>query len=114
MQMKQKTGLLQEMNHGCIIIINQKQSMHQCNGNILLQPRLSRLHHQQRGNLMLTVFWGSKEMLLEHFQKKGDNLNTALCYEVLIMLHNAIFKIRSGVLILGIFLLYDNARPHTA
>jgi hypothetical protein len=34
--------------------------------------------------VMLTVFWDSQGVLLDHFQKRGRNVNCASHYEVLL------------------------------
>jgi hypothetical protein len=36
--------------------------------------------------VMLTVFWDSQAVLLAHFQKCGENVNSAICCEVLLKL----------------------------
>jgi hypothetical protein len=61
------------------------------------------------GKVMLTVFWGSQGVLLVHFQKHGQNVDSASYCEILLKLRNAIGRKHPGQL-----LHYDNARPHTA
>jgi hypothetical protein len=53
---------------------------------------------------MLSVFWGSQRVLFAHFQKRGENVNSASYCEVLLKLWNAIRRKQDN----------DNARPHTA
>jgi histone-lysine N-methyltransferase SETMAR len=68
------------------------------------------------GKVMLAVFWDSQGVLLAHFQKRGENVNSAsyeYC-EVLLKLRNKIRRKRPGQLTRGILLHHDNARPHTA
>jgi histone-lysine N-methyltransferase SETMAR len=63
---------------------------------------------------MLTVFWCSQGLQLAHFQKIGDNSNSASYCEVLLKLRDAIRRKRAGQLARGVLFLHDNARPHTA
>jgi hypothetical protein len=35
------------------------------------------------GEIMLTVFWDSRGIMLAHFQKSGENVNFVSCCEVL-------------------------------
>jgi hypothetical protein len=62
------------------------QSMFQCNGSISfhLQPKSLRLH--------LLCFGDSQGVLLAHFQKHGENVNSALCCKVLLKFRDAIRK----------------------
>jgi hypothetical protein len=64
--------------------------------------------------VMLTVFWDSQEVLLAHFQKCSENLNSASYCEVLLKLRDAISRKRPGQLVRGVLLYHDNSRPHTA
>ena len=67
------------------------------------------------GKLMLTVFWDSQGVVLEHYQEKGITINSARYSEMLIdKLKPAIRSKRRGLLSNGVVLLHDNARPHTA
>jgi hypothetical protein len=61
------------MNHGCITT-NPNQNVLQCNGNIPvhLQPKRSEF------KVMRTIFWDNQGVLLAHFQKPGENVNSAL------------------------------------
>jgi hypothetical protein len=63
---------------------------------------------------MLTVFWDFQGVLLAHFQKHGENMNSASYYEVLLKIRDAIHRKRLGQLARGILLKHDNAKPHTA
>jgi histone-lysine N-methyltransferase SETMAR len=63
---------------------------------------------------MLTVFWDSQGVLLAHFQKRGENVNSASYCEVLTKLRDAIRKKTSRPMARGVLLHHDNARPHTA
>jgi hypothetical protein len=63
---------------------------------------------------MLTLFWASQGELLAHFQKRGENVNSASYYEVLLKLLDAIRRKRPGRIARGVLLQHDNARPHTA
>jgi hypothetical protein len=42
------------------------------------------------GKVMLTEFWDSQGVLLNHFQKRGENLNSASYCEVLLKLRDSI------------------------
>jgi hypothetical protein len=48
------------------------------------------------GKVMLTVFWDSQGVLLVHFHKRGDNVNSASYCEVLLKLWDAIRRKRPG------------------
>jgi hypothetical protein len=63
---------------------------------------------------MLTVFWDSQEVLLAHFQKYDENVNSSSYCKVLLKLENAIHRKRPGQLARGVLLHHDNARPNTA
>jgi hypothetical protein len=66
------------------------------------------------GKVMLTVIWSSEGVLLAHFQKRGENVNSASYCEVLLKLRDAICRKRPGQLARGVLLHHDSARPHTA
>jgi histone-lysine N-methyltransferase SETMAR len=66
------------------------------------------------GKVMLAVFWDSQGLLLAHFQKRGENANSASYCEVLLKLRDAILSKRPGQLARRVLLHHDNARPHTA
>jgi hypothetical protein len=63
---------------------------------------------------MLTVFWDSQGVLFAHFQKHGENVNSASYCQILLKLRDAIRRKHTGQLARGILLHHDNARPHTA
>jgi histone-lysine N-methyltransferase SETMAR len=66
------------------------------------------------GRVMLTVIWDSQGVLIAHFQKRGENVNSASYCEVLLKLQDAIHRKHPGQLARGVLLHHDNARPHTA
>jgi hypothetical protein len=63
---------------------------------------------------MLTVFWDFHGVLLAHFQKHGENVNSASYCDVLLKNRNAIRRKRTNQLARGVLLHHGNARPHTA
>jgi histone-lysine N-methyltransferase SETMAR len=63
------------------------------------------------GKVMLSMFWDSQGVLLSHFQKRGENVNSASYCEVLL---NIIRRKPPCQLARGVLLHHDNARPHTA
>jgi histone-lysine N-methyltransferase SETMAR len=64
------------------------------------------------GKVILTVFLNSQGVLLAHFQKHDENLNSASYCEVMLKLRDAIRRKCPGQLARGILLHHDNARPH--
>jgi histone-lysine N-methyltransferase SETMAR len=66
------------------------------------------------GKFMLIVSWDSQGVLLAHFQKRGENMNSATYCEIILKLPDAICTRIRGQLARGILLHHDNARPHTA
>jgi histone-lysine N-methyltransferase SETMAR len=66
------------------------------------------------GKVMLSVFWDSQGVLLAHFLKHVENMNSASYYEVLLKLWVAIRRKRPRQLARGVLLHHDNVRPHTA
>jgi histone-lysine N-methyltransferase SETMAR len=66
------------------------------------------------GKVVLTVFWDSQGVLLAHFPKSGENVNSASYSEVLLKVRDAIHRKRLCQLARGLLLHHDNARPHTA
>jgi hypothetical protein len=66
------------------------------------------------GNVMLIVFWDSQGVLLDHFQKRGQNENSASYCEVLLKLRDGSHSKRLGQLARGLLLHHNNVRPHTA
>jgi histone-lysine N-methyltransferase SETMAR len=61
------------------------------------------------GKVMLTVFCDSQGVMLAHFQKRCENMNSASYCEDLLKLRNALRRRLPDHLARG-----DNARPHTA
>jgi hypothetical protein len=88
----------------------------QCNGNIpvhlLVQPKSLRLRHKLER--LCFVFWNSRRVLLAHFQKRGEYVNSASYCEVLLKLWDAIHRKRPGQVAGEILFHLDNVRPHTA
>jgi histone-lysine N-methyltransferase SETMAR len=74
----------------------------------------SQFTSNQKVKVMLTVFWDSQGVLLAHFQKLGENVNSASYCEVLLMLRDAIRRKRPGQLARRVLIHHDNARPHAA
>jgi hypothetical protein len=66
------------------------------------------------GKVILTMFLDSQRVLLDHFQKRGENVNSASYCEVLLKLQDAIHRKRPGQLARGLMIRHYNARPHTA
>jgi hypothetical protein len=66
------------------------------------------------GKVMLTVFQDNQGVLLAHFQKRGENLNSASYCEVLLKLRDSVHRKLSGQVARGVLLHHDKARPHTA
>jgi hypothetical protein len=89
MQMKEKaclTGLLLGTNHK-FITTNLNQSVLQCSGNISVhvQPKTFKVTSTpSAGKVVLTVFWDPQAVLLAHFQKHGENVNSASYCEVML------------------------------
>jgi hypothetical protein len=83
-------------NYGCIIT-SPNQSARHCIGNIPVhfQPTTS------AGKIMLAVFWDSRGVSLAHFQKRGENVNSASYCEVLLKLLDAIRRKGPGQLTRG-------------
>jgi histone-lysine N-methyltransferase SETMAR len=66
------------------------------------------------GKVMLTVFWDTQGILSAHFQKHGENVNSASYGKVLLKLQDAIYRKCPGQLARGVLLHHDNGRPHIA
>jgi hypothetical protein len=89
--------LFLKTDHGCIIT-NPNQTVLQCNENIPVHrhPKSSNFKVTPlAGKVMLTVFWDSQRVLLSHFQKRGEDVNSASNCEVLLKLRNAIHRKRT-------------------
>jgi hypothetical protein len=96
------TGLFLGTNHGCITT-NPNQGMLQCNGNIPvhLQPKSSKFKIMpSAGKVMLIVFWDSQGVLLAHFHKHGENVNSATYCEVLLTLQDVLHRRQEGYCII--------------
>jgi histone-lysine N-methyltransferase SETMAR len=63
--------------------------------------------------VMLTVFWDSLGALLAHFQKRGENVNSTSCCEVLLKIRNAIRRKLPGQLARAVLLHHDNTARAT-
>ena len=64
---------------------------------------------------MLTIFWDSQGVILEHYLERGTTVNRVRYSEILSTeLKPAIRTKRRGLLSSGALLLRDNTRPHTA
>jgi hypothetical protein len=65
--------------------------------------------------VMLTLFWDSKGLILEHYMSKGTTVTSSSYCDLLVNhLKSAIRFKRCGLLATGVLLLHDNARLHTA
>jgi hypothetical protein len=103
------TEFLLRTNHGWITT-NPNQSVLQCNGHIPvhLQHKSSKFKvTPSAGKVMLTVLLDSQGALLAHFQKRGENVNSASYCEVL---RNQFVKKPPGQLARGVLLHHGNAR----
>jgi histone-lysine N-methyltransferase SETMAR len=83
-----------------------------CNGNVPvnLQPKSSKFKFTpSAGKVVLTLFWDSQGVLLAHFQKRGENVNSASYCEALSKFQDAIFRKCPGQLARGV-LLHHTAR----
>jgi hypothetical protein len=63
---------------------------------------------------MFTVFWDSQRVLLAHFSKRYENVNSASNCEILLKLQDAIPRNRPGHLARGVLLNHDIVKPQTA
>jgi hypothetical protein len=66
------------------------------------------------GEVMLIVFWNYEGVLLPHFQKRVENMNSASYCEVLLKLRNTFGRRLPDQLARGALLQCDNARLHAA
>jgi len=65
--------------------------------------------------VMLSIFWDSQGILLEHYLERGTTVNSVGCSEMQSTeLKPEIRTKRRGLLSSGVLLLHDNASPHTA
>jgi hypothetical protein len=63
---------------------------------------------------MLTAFWDYQGVLLAHFQKHGESVNSASYCEALLKLLDASHRKRPGQLERLVLLYHDNSGPHMA
>jgi histone-lysine N-methyltransferase SETMAR len=63
---------------------------------------------------MASVFWDRKGVILVDYMVRGTIINAQAYCETLKKLRSAIKNKRRGILTKGVYLLHDNARPHTA
>jgi histone-lysine N-methyltransferase SETMAR len=66
------------------------------------------------GKLMLTLFWDMNGPLLEHYQQKGETVNSVRYSTMLEEKLKPAICSRLRLLSKGILLLHDNAQPYTA
>ena len=67
------------------------------------------------GKVLLTIFWDSQGVIMEHYLERGATVNSVWYSEMLSTeLKPAIRTKRRGLLLSGVLLLHDNVRPHTA
>jgi len=67
------------------------------------------------GKVLLTIFWDSQGVIMEHYLERGATVNSVWYSEMLSTeLKPAIRTKRRDLLSSGVLLLHDNARPHTA
>jgi histone-lysine N-methyltransferase SETMAR len=64
--------------------------------------------------LMGTVFWDRKGVLMEELVQQGTIITSDMHCETLKILRMAIQNKWHGMLIFGVLLVHDNARPHTS
>jgi histone-lysine N-methyltransferase SETMAR len=67
---------------------------------------------QSAGMVMLSVFSYSQAVLLAHFQKRGEIVNSVSYCEVLLKFRDAVRTKRPYQLARGVLLHHDNARRH--
>ena len=67
------------------------------------------------GKVMLIFFWDYSRPILEHYMPRGS-IVTSATYSILLRenLKPAIRQKRRGLLMTGVCLLHENAKPHTA
>ena len=68
------------------------------------------------GNVMLTLFWDEREVILEQYMPRGNTATSATYADLLKnhLLPAINSKRRERRLVTGVLLQHDNARPHTA
>ena len=65
------------------------------------------------GKVMLTLFWGERGVILEHYMPRGNTDQWNVADLLKNHLRPAIKSKRRGLLITGVLLQHDNAQPHT-
>jgi len=63
--------------------------------------------------IMASVFWDRKGILLVDFMTRGSTVNAAACSDTLTRLRRTIQNKSRGMLLRGVRLLHNNARPHS-
>jgi hypothetical protein len=63
---------------------------------------------------MLTLFWDMNGPILEHYQEKGETVNSVGYSTMLEEKPKPAIRSSRGLLSKGVLLLHDNSRPHTA
>jgi len=66
------------------------------------------------GKIMATVFWDSKGILLTRYMPKGTTINSETYCQILKDLRASLYRKRPGLKAETVFLIHDNARPHTS
>jgi len=67
------------------------------------------------GKVMLTIFWDVNGPILVHFQEKGLTVNSARYSDLLVNKLKPTIQLKCwGLLSRRVFLLHDNASPHSA
>lgn len=69
---------------------------------------------QSAGKRMATVFWDSKGILLLEWLPEGETVNSSYYIKILTKLKEEIKSQRRGKWTRQVYLLHDNARPHTS
>lgn len=64
--------------------------------------------------VLATIFWDYRGVILIDYLDKGKTVNAAYYCDLLDRLRTAIKNKRPGLLSKGVFLIHDNARPHSA
>jgi hypothetical protein len=67
----------------------------------------SQFTFNKKFKVMLTMFWDSQRVLLTHFQKHGENVNSSSYCEILLKLQDAIRMKHPGQLARGVLLHRD-------
>jgi len=65
-------------------------------------------------NIMCTMFWVRKDILLVGFLPQGSTINTAVCCNILKKLRRPIRNTLRGTLGRGVAMIHNNTCPHTA